>query len=57
MCCELALAKVAGSMEHRNFLATFPYVMAMGAFTVFALNQDPIRTAFPWLIKFVGVSI
>lgn len=57
VCCELALGKVAAASQHRNFLATFPYVMAMGAFTVFSLNYDPIRTAFSWLTKFVGVLI
>jgi hypothetical protein len=56
ICCELALGRVARASTYRSFLGMLPYVMAMGAFIYFPLNYEPIRTAFPWMIKFVGLS-
>ena len=55
-CCELALGKVANACPRRNFLDILPYVMGMGAFVIFSLNYEPIRTTFPWMIKFVGLN-
>ena len=56
LCCELALAHPARASTRKNFLGVLPYILAMGAFMVFSLNYDPIRTTFPWIIKFVGLE-
>ena len=56
ICCELALGRAARALPHRNFFASMPYIMAMGAFVVFSMNYEPVRTTFPWVIKFVGLD-
>ena|GEM_PF-748029 len=56
ICCELALGRAARALPHRNFFSAMPYIMGMGAFIVFSMNYEPIRTTFPWVIKFVGLE-
>jgi hypothetical protein len=56
LCCELALGKASNAAPYRNLLGLIPYVMGMGAFVVFSLNYEPIRTSFAWMIKFVGLE-
>jgi hypothetical protein len=56
LCCELAISKVAKASPHRNFLGVLPFIMSMGAFVYFSINYEPIRTTFPWMIKFVGLD-
>ena len=56
LCCEIALNKASKSVPYRNLLGLIPYIMAMGAFVVFALNYQPIHSTFSWLIEFVGLE-
>jgi len=56
LCCILALGSVARASTHKHFLSVLPYVLGMGSFMVFSLNYAPIRSSFPWLIKFVGLN-
>lgn len=56
ICCILAIGGVARASAHKHFLSVLPYVMGMGSFMIFSLNYEPIRSTFPWLIKFVGLD-
>lgn len=57
ICCEYALGKIAKADRHRGFfISVFPYTMAMGAFVVFSMNYQPMKEAFPWLIRWMGVN-
>jgi hypothetical protein len=58
LCCEYALGKMAKADRHRGFfMSVFHFVMAMGAFVVFAMNPAPIKTAFPWLLRLMDIDL
>jgi hypothetical protein len=56
ICCIFALGVVARASVHKHFLGVLPYIVSMGSFVVFSMNYEPIRTTFPWIIKFVGLN-
>jgi len=56
LCCEIALSKASRASSRQSIVYIIPYIMAMGAFVVFSLNYEPIRTTFSWLIPFVGLE-
>lgn len=58
ICCEYTLGKIARADRFRTFfLSVLPYTMSMGAFIVFSMNYQPMKDAFPWLIRWMGLEL
>ncbi|NLL36610.1 MAG: hypothetical protein GX256_03695 [Fretibacterium sp.] len=56
--CEYALAKMAKVDRYRSFfMSIFHFTMAMGAFVVYSMNPTSIRSLYPWLARWMGVSL
>jgi hypothetical protein len=56
VCCEYALGKMAKACRYRGFfMSVFHFTMGMGAFVIFAMNPQPMKEAYPWLIRWMGV--
>jgi hypothetical protein len=57
LCCEYALGKMAKADRYRGFfMSVFHFTMAMGAFVVFAMNPLPMKEAYPWLVRWMGMN-
>jgi hypothetical protein len=57
VCCEYALYKMAKADRYRGFfMSVFHFTMGMGAFVVFAINPLPMQDAYPWLLRWMGIS-